>query len=84
MTDVPGPHLLSRPTWLCTTCHLPWPCGFARQRLTDESNGSRTALTSLMSGFLGDAIEDLADVEVAVLWNRFVGWVRAGSEQEQP
>jgi hypothetical protein len=76
VTDKRGQHLLSRPTWLCTECHQPWPCGPARQRLTEESDGSRTALHMLMGGYLHDAAGELPDLSPDELWDRFQGWVR--------
>jgi hypothetical protein len=61
-------HMLSRPTWLCTSCHEPWPCEPRRQRLLGELVESPVALHMFMYACLSDAIEDLPDVAVEQLW----------------
>jgi len=69
-------HVPARPGWLRVACSEPWPCRIRRQDLLIEYSIARVALSMLMSVYLVDALEDLAEVRAGELHRRFLGWAR--------
>ncbi|MGI5211675.1 hypothetical protein [Plantactinospora sp. CA-290183] len=76
----PLQHLPQRPTWLCRTCAVDWPCLTARSLLTIEYANDPTALHIYLATMLYDAIDDLHRLhpnpgpDPAGLHARFLGW----------
>lgn len=75
-------HHPQRPSWNCGTCGNEWPCACARANLIAESAVGRTSVLVYLAMCLADAIADLsADRLPPDLYDRFVGWAAAGSDQ---
>jgi len=69
-------HVPDRADWRCRTCRREWPCPRRRASVVRRSCGSTLSMTLEMSGYLGQAHEDMPDVSRSVLWRRFLGWAR--------
>ncbi|HLL67630.1 MAG TPA: hypothetical protein VK453_18230 [Micromonosporaceae bacterium] len=76
----PGVHMPMTPTWTCTGCMGPWPCGTKRRRLLTEYADAPLSLYLLMAMRLTDAAGDLPHVPAGELYARFLGWVREGQQ----
>jgi hypothetical protein len=70
-------HIPARPTWLCTGCREPWPCGAKRDQLVAEHGDSPAELRTMMALRVADAAEDLRHLGADQLWARFLGWLPA-------
>lgn len=69
-------HLPVRPGWSCTCCEEAWPCAARRSQLVEERRTNRMTVAAVMAGHLRTAVEDLPDVPVGELYERFLGWLR--------
>ncbi|MER7002058.1 hypothetical protein ABT297_03295 [Dactylosporangium sp. NPDC000555] len=70
-------HIPARPTWRCTGCAEPWPCGAKREQLVAEYGDNPAELRTLMALRVADAAEDLRQFGAEQLWDRFLGWLPA-------
>ena len=77
-------HVPRRPTWLCRTCSVEWPCQPARSLLPLECGDNRIGLYRLLGVQLYDAAIDLYQLnpnpgpDPKELYERFLGWVLIG------
>jgi hypothetical protein len=67
---VSGQHLPRRPQWTCRVCAADWPCQTAIGLLAAEM--TRTPMCVYLAAYLIDAIVDLPDVPIGVLYLRFL------------
>lgn len=67
-------HQPTRPSWDCSACGQPWPCGPARIGLVSELDSVSLAVYSWTC--LEQAAGDLAAVTPAELFLRFLAWRR--------
>ena len=70
-------HNPSRPSWNCAACGRPWPCDPAREEMATRYGSS--ALPIHAAAYLADAADDMPNVPVAELYERFIAWTRPPS-----
>lgn len=76
----------SRPLWICRTCGTSWPCATSRLKLKAEYCEHRADLPVFMATVMHDAIVDLsrinpAELDLAGVFNRFIGWTQRTPER---
>lgn len=71
-----GEHTPTRPSWMCSTCGVNWPCDEARDKLYKEYGEQRVNLAVYMATQLGHAAGELAGVSTTELYQRFIAWTR--------
>ncbi len=77
-------HLPRRPTWLCRTCSVEWPCQIARSLLPLDHDNNQIALYRFLGTQFSDAAIDLYQLhpnpgpDPRELYERFLGWVLTG------
>jgi hypothetical protein len=81
-----GMHAPLRPLWICRTCGTPWPCATGRLKLKAEYCEHRADLPVFMATVMHDAIVDLsrinpAELDLADMFNRFIGWTQRTPER---
>jgi hypothetical protein len=74
-------HRPVRPDWTCQTCGQAWPCPTRQRQLLAEYDGARVSLMLYLSSQLITACVDLPAAASGVLYERFLGWARAGQTQ---
>jgi hypothetical protein len=67
-------HQRVRPTWLCGTCALAWPCPEGRAELALEFQDAHLSLMLYLSAHFVDACDDLLDEPAGSLYARFMSW----------
>lgn len=74
------PHRPARPGWACQCCQLAWPCPAGRRDLAGEFTGHPARLIYYMSAqlveYMDDVTEPASPRAAAVLYPRFITWVR--------
>ena len=65
-------HRPSKPSWRCSSCGEPWPCGPARAQITAEMAG--TDMELMMSIDMIEAARDDHSVRPIELIERFLRW----------
>ncbi|GAB3797319.1 hypothetical protein GCM10027605_06990 [Micromonospora zhanjiangensis] len=73
-TLVTAPHPPERPGWTCQTCAEPWPCPTRRQEL---ARVDRTTAAIYLATQFSEAVKDLPNEPVAVLFNRIMAPIKA-------
>jgi len=72
-------HVATRPSWLCRSCGLSWPCEPARRTLTREFRDFPSVRAVYLGTLLYEAAQDM-DAVPPDLYRRFLFWTRdAGS-----
>ena len=66
------------PDWLCRDCGEEWPCLTFRRRLWSLYRRDRHKLIFFMTHFLARARAELPGMPDDEMWERFLGWCRAG------
>lgn len=69
------PHTAARPSYRCRTCGAPWPCSPARLALLRIYRNNRVGLLVYLATHLTRALQDLPDLDPALLSARIVYWV---------
>lgn len=69
------PHTPARPTFRCRSCGAHWPCGAAKLVLLDIYRRDPRGVLGYLAGQLRYAMQDMPDVDPAILTARIVNWV---------
>jgi hypothetical protein len=66
-------HIPRRPSWDCSTCGQPWPCGTARTEIA--SGGDSTSRIIYLEIQLSHAQADMPQTPIGELYQRFIAWL---------
>ena len=74
-------HVPDRPSWWCRACGLEWPCQPAKDDIIATMDLVGRVIYMNLQMF--DALSDQPDVDVAAIFDRFVGWARESWATDQ-
>jgi len=70
-------HTAVRPSWVCPSCDVPWPCATARRDLRAEYADAPVSLGLYLAACMVEAAEQLPAESTGELYARFLGWIRS-------